>query len=66
MRMTPGRWLLAAAALLASACRDNGPDEIGPPAQFVVVGTTQSALANTELASPIQVTVQDADGQGVP
>ena len=66
MRMTPGRWLLAAAALLASACRDNGPDEIGPPTQIVVVGTTQSALANTELASPIQVTVQDADGQGVP
>lgn len=66
MRMTPGRWLLAAAALLASACRDNGPDEIGPPAQIVVVGTTQSALANTELTSPIQVRVQDADGQGVP
>lgn len=66
MRMTPGHWLLAAAALLASACRDNGPGEIGDPTQIVVVGTTQSALANTELSNPIQVAVQDADGQGVP
>jgi hypothetical protein len=61
------RWLLLPAALMASACRDNGPDEIGPPAQITVVaGSPQSALANTDLPTPIQVAVQDADGQGVP
>lgn len=67
MRTTPTPWFLALSALLASACRDGGPSEIGPPAQIVVVaGSPQSALANTELATPIQVAVRDADGQGVP
>lgn len=67
MRIASPRWLLASCALLAGACRDNGPGEIGPPSQIVVVaGSPQSALANTDLATPIQVAVQDADGQGVP
>lgn len=67
MRIASSRWLLVSCALLAGACRDNGPGEIGPPAQIVVVaGSPQSALANTDLATPLQVAVQDADGQGVP
>src|SRR5688572_1217436 len=67
MRIPSRRWLLVLSALLASACRDNGPGEIGPPAQInIVAGSPQSALANTELWTPIQVAVQDADGQGVP
>lgn len=67
MRMTSGRWLVALSALLTGACRDNGPGEIGPPAQIVVVaGSPQSALANTALATPLQVAVRDANGQGVP
>jgi hypothetical protein len=58
---------LGLAVLMASACSDNGPGEIGPPAQIVVVaGSPQSALANTDLATPVQVAVRDADGQGVP
>jgi hypothetical protein len=32
----------------------------------VVAGSPQSALANTDLPTPVQVAVQDADGQGVP
>jgi hypothetical protein len=52
---------------MASACRDNGPGEIGPPAQIVIVaGSPQSALANTNLTTPVQIAVRDADGQGVP
>ena len=67
MRIASPRSFLVLSALLASACKDNGPGEIGPPAQIVVVaGSPQSALANTDLATPIQVAVRDADGQGVP
>lgn len=67
MRTQFPRWILVSTALLASACKDNGPDEIGPPAQIAVVaGSPQSALANTDLTTPIQVAVRDADGQGVP
>jgi hypothetical protein len=67
MRIASPRVLLACCALLASGCRDNGPGEIGPPAQIVVVaGSPQTALANTDLTTPVQVAVQDADGQGVP
>ena len=67
MRFASPRWFLVLGALLTSACKDNGPGEIGPPAQInVVAGSPQSALANTDLSTPIQVAVQDADGQGIP
>lgn len=67
MRSASPRWLLVMSALLASACSDNGPGEIGPPAQIVVVaGSPQSAFANTDLTTAIQVAVRDAEGQGVP
>jgi len=67
MRIPSRRWVFVLSALFASACRDNGPGEIGPPAQInIVAGSPQSALANTELSTPIQVAVQDANGQGVP
>ena len=60
------RWLLVIPALVA-ACKDNGPKELGPPAQIVVVaGAPQEALAGTDLATPISVSVRDANGQGVP
>src|SRR5687767_15541054 len=67
MRIPSRRWLFVLSALFASACRDNGPGEIGPPAQInIVAGSPQPALANTELSTPIQVAVQDANGHGVP
>jgi hypothetical protein len=60
---------LVLAAVTVAACKGepNDPGEIGPPASIVVVaGAPQNARANTELSTPIQVSVRDADGQGVP
>jgi hypothetical protein len=66
--MMPNRTIaLAVIALtVASACKDKGPREIGPPAQLTVVsGNNQSAAANTTVPAPIVVQVQDADGDPV-
>jgi hypothetical protein len=55
-------------ALVAlNACRESGPESIGPPAALVAVaGDDQSALANTTVPAPIQIAVRDANGRGVP
>ena len=51
------------ALALTGACKDDGPREIGPPAQIAVVsGNNQSAAANTVLPQPIVMQIQDADG----
>lgn len=67
MRHPSIRWLSVAAALALSACKDNGPSELGPPAQIVVTaGAPQSIRANTVAPTNIQVSVRDANGRGVP
>ena len=68
MRHQHIRWLSVAAAFALSACGgDNGPKEIGPPAQIVVTGgAPQSVRANTVAPTNIQVSVRDANGRGVP
>jgi hypothetical protein len=58
-----------ASGLAFSACKDggNGPAEIGPPSSLTLVNATvPTALANTQLTSPIQVVVKDANGRVVP
>lgn len=53
----------------AAACKEGGttkPPTVGPPSQIVVVsGSPQTAFANLELANPIVVSIQDANGMGV-
>jgi hypothetical protein len=69
MLKTPLPRLVIAGLILVAACKEssNGPPEIGPPSQIVVVqGNGQSALANTEITQPILVSVQDAAGHGLP
>lgn len=57
----------SAAALLTASCKDSGPVTIGPPAKIVLLpGTAPAALANTTIATTIQIQVQDAGGRPVP
>ena len=59
--------LLAGAAAALAACRDSATQpQTGPPARIVVLaGSSQSALANTEVPEPIRLAVRDASGRGV-
>lgn len=58
--------VVVGALVVVSACKDNGPEEIGPPAQIVVAeGDNQSALANTDIAQPIRFQLQDVRGNPV-
>lgn len=67
MRIRPIRWLAGAALLIGSACKDNGPEGVGPPSQIVVVaGAPQAARANTIPTTALQVSVRDANNKGVP
>lgn len=57
----------AAVVLAAASCKDSGPPPIGPPATIALVNTTiPKALANTQLATPINLVVKDANGRAVP
>lgn len=57
----------AALVLALSSCKDGGPPPIGPPATLVLVNTTiPKALANTQLTTPIDLSVRDANGRAVP
>ena len=61
--------LVIAGLILVAACKGSDPGDpaIGPPSKIVVVqGNNQSALANTDIALPILVSVQDAAGHGLP
>jgi hypothetical protein len=60
------RFATIALAAVSACGKDNGPDGVGPPAQLVITsGNNQSAAANTTVAAPIVVQVQDADGDAV-
>ena len=57
----------AAAAVIGSSCKDgNGPPAIGPPSQFVLqAGSILGAAANTDITTPIRLSVQDAGGRPI-
>lgn len=67
MRSHSKGWILLGGLIALAACGESGgPSEIGPPAEIVVIaGSPQFARANVELATPIQVSVRDANGRGV-
>ena len=58
------RAFIGCAAILGAACKEsNGPKPPGPPSQLVLVSTTApGAFANTDVATPVQVSVRDANG----
>lgn len=56
------------AAILGASCKESsGPKPPGPPAQLVLVSTTApAAFANTDVTTPIQISVRDANGTALP
>jgi hypothetical protein len=62
------RVFVGCAAFLGASCKESsGPKPPGPPAQLVLVSTTApSAFANTDVTTPVQVSVRDANGTVIP
>ena len=61
-------WVFAGAAIAALnvSCKDSTPPVIGPPSQLVLLpGAVLGAAANTNITSPVQVSVQDAAGHPI-
>jgi hypothetical protein len=62
------RVFVGCAAFLGASCKDgSGPKPPGPPSQLVLVSTTApGAFANTDVTTPVQISVRDANGTGLP
>lgn len=62
------RVFLGCAAILGASCKESsGPKPPGPPAQLAPLTTAiPSAFANTDITTPIQISVRDANGTTLP